>query len=113
MNDKKEPPRGLEKVCHFFLTEETQAQQDEGATGGGSIVAGVTPSHPESTPQQCAVEYDRLKNTVAELYVLKESCKGTDYLQNSSTDTNWFKGAEAILHDAIGNLIKTLRFIGQ
>ena len=58
MNDKKEPPRGLEKVCHFFLTEETSAQQDEGAYGGPSATsAGNIPlgdwertAYGESTP---------------------------------------------------------------
>lgn len=104
-------PRGLEKVYHFFLTEETHSNQDPGTSVGNSITNETVYIPPNSTVHQHDVEYDRLKNTVAQLYVLRESCKGNYYTQNPDNDIIWFKGAEAILQDAIADLIKTLRFI--
>ena len=111
MNDKNEPLRGLEKIYHFFLTEEVPSNQNLGTQDGNSITKG-TAHNLKSSIQQQTDEYNLLKNTVAQLYVLRESCKGNYfYTQKSYEDIIWFKGAEAILQDAIVNLIKTLQFI--
>lgn len=110
MNDENEPTRGLEKVCHFFLSEETPSGQDPG-TSVCQIITNEKALTPNSTLHQDAVEYHLLKNTVAKLFVLRESCKGNYFTQNPDNDLIWLKGAEAILQDAIANLIKTLRFI--
>jgi hypothetical protein len=111
MNDKNEPLRGLEKIYHFFLTEEVPTNQNLGTQDGNNITKG-TAHNLKSSIQQQTDEYNLLKNTVAQLYVLRESCKGNYfYTQKSYEDIIWFKGAEAILQDAIVNLIKTLQFI--
>ena len=110
MNDNNKPPRGLEKVYHFFLTEEAPSSQGQ-ATPVNTSITNETACIPDSTAPQHAVEYHRLKNTVAKLYVLRESCKGNYFSQNPDNDIIWLKGAEDILHDAIANLIKTLSFI--
>ena len=111
MNDKNEPLRGLEKIYHFFLTEESPSNQNPGISDGNNITKG-TAHNLNNTIQQQTDEYTLLKNTVAQLYVLRESCKGNFYhSQKSYEDIIWFKGAEAILQDAILNLIKTLQFI--
>jgi hypothetical protein len=110
MNDENEPTRGLEKVCHFFLSEETPSGQEPG-TPVGQIITNDIAHTPNSTLHKDAVEYHLLKNTVAKLFVLRESCKGNYFTQNPDNDLIWLKGAEAILQDAIANLIKTLRSI--
>jgi hypothetical protein len=110
MNDENEPTRGLEKVCHFFLSEETPSGQEPG-TSVCQIITNETAHTPNSTLHQDAVEYHLLKNTVAKLFVLRESCKGNYFTQNPDNDLIWLQGAEAILQDAIANLIKTLSFI--
>jgi hypothetical protein len=111
MNDKNEPQRGLEKIYHFFLTGEAPSNQTPGTSGNNSFLNGEARLL-KSTIQQLDDEYSLLKNTVAQLYVLRESCKGNYHnTQKSYEDILWFKGAEAILQDAIVNLIKTLRFL--
>ena len=110
MNDNNKPQRGLEKVSHFFLSEEIPSNQDPD-TPGGKIITNETAHLPGSIVHQHAAEYHRLKKIVARLYVLRESCKGNDFAQNPDNDIIWLKGAEDILQDAIANLIKTLRFI--
>ena len=110
MNENSKPPRGLEKVSHFFLTEKIPSKQGPG-TSVGQIITNETAHTPNSTVHQQAVEYHQLKNTVAKLCVLRESCKGNYFTQNPDNDLIWLKGAEDILQDAIANLIKTLRFI--
>jgi len=110
MNDKKEPPRGLEKVYHFFLTGETPPNHPTETPVGNGIKDEIS-HYSKSSAHQHDIEYDRLENTVAQLYVLRDSCKGMYYTQNPGNDLIWFQGAAAILQDAIMNLIKTLRFI--
>lgn len=110
MNENNKPQRGLEQISHFFLTEEIPAKQGPG-TSVGEIITNETAHTPNSTLHQNAVEYHLLKNTVAKLFVLRESCKGNYFTQNPDNDLIWLQGAEAILQDAIANLIKTLRFI--
>jgi len=112
MDDRNDPPRGLEKVCHFFLTEETASRQEPGTSAGDSITSETT-HITQTTLHQHAAAFNQLKNTVAQLYVLRESCKGMYYKQNPDNDIIWFKGAEAILEDAVENLIKTLHFIDK
>ena len=110
MNENDKHPRGLERVSHFFLTEEISSKE-ESATVVGPI-SSKEPSHtPNSTVQQHVVEYNQLKNTVARLVVLKKSCKGNNFTQNSENDLIWLKGAEDILQDVITNLMKILGFI--
>lgn len=111
MSDKNEPQRGLEKIYHFFLTEEASSIQKSEPPGDISIANG-TAHIPNSTILQHPDGYNLLKNTLAQLYVLKESCKVNYYnSQKSNEDIIWFQGAEAILQDAIVNLIKTLRLV--
>jgi len=110
MNDKNDPPRSLEKICHYFLTGETPADQGPGAPVGNAIINEAT-LVPSCSIHQLASEYDRIESTVAQLYVLRDSCKGMYYTQYPDNDIIWFKGAAAILQDAITNLIRTLRFI--
>jgi hypothetical protein len=110
MNENTKPPRGLDKVYHFFLTDETPANQDPVTPVGNCITNEIT-HIPDNTIHQGGVEYDRLKNTVAKLFVLRESCKGNYFTQNPDNDLIWLAGAEDILQDAIANLIKTLRFM--
>jgi hypothetical protein len=110
MNEKNEPQRGLEKVSHFFLTGETAANQDPESSVDNSVT-NQTAHAPNSSVHQNTDEYDRLENTVAQLYVLRDSCKGMYYTRNPDNEIIWFKGAASILQDAIANLIKTLSFI--
>ena len=110
MNDKNDPPRSLEKVCHFFLTGETPPDQGSEAPVCNSVI-NKTARVPSCNIHELTSEYDRIENTVAQLYVLRDSCKGMYYTQYPDNDIIWFKGAAAILHDAITNLIRTLRFI--
>jgi hypothetical protein len=110
MEDKNEPPRGLEKVSHFFLTGETSSHQDP-ETSAGNCITNETSRVPKGTLHQHTVEYDRLKKTVAQLYVLSGSCKGIYYTQAPDKYSLWFHGAAAILQDAITNLMNTLSFI--
>jgi len=100
----------LEKISHFFLSEEIPSKQEPG-TAVGQIIKNETAHTPNSTVHLHAVAYNQLKNTVAKLFVLRESCKGNYFTQNPENDLIWLKGAENILQDAIANLIKTLQFI--
>jgi hypothetical protein len=110
MNDKNDPPRNLEKVYHFFLTEKTASNQDPETTTGTTSSNETAPITTSSVPQN-NVEYDLLQSTVAQLYVLRNSCKGMCYTHNPDEDNIWLEGAESILQDAITNLIRTLRFL--
>ena len=56
---------------------------------------------------------DKVKNTVAQLYVLRDSCRGKMHTENSSENLAWFQGAEAILKKAVDNLQKALPALGQ
>jgi len=110
MSNENGAQRSLEKVSHFFLTGETPAPQaqETSAPKNNADDAGHAPD--KSIPAD-TVEYDRLENTVAQLYVLRDSCKGMYYSQNPEWDIIWFKGAASILQDAIRDLRKTLNFI--
>jgi len=110
MSDKNDPPRNLEKVYHFFLTEKTISNQDPETTFNFTSSNETANPSNGSVPQK-NVEYYRLQNTVAQLYVLRNSCKGMCITQNPAEDIIWLEGAESILHDAITNLIRTLRFL--
>jgi hypothetical protein len=52
--------------------------------------------------------YDKVKNMVAKLYVLRDSCTGIIYSDNAGGNLSWFEGAEAILKEAVGELQKAL-----
>jgi len=105
MNDENVAQRGLEKVSHFFLTGEAPAHQTQAISAEKSTADEAVPTD--------TVEYDRLENTVAQLYVLRDSCKGMYYSPNPDRDIIWFKGAASILQDAITNLSKTLHSIAK
>lgn len=110
MDAKKEPQRGLEKVYHFFLTGDAPPDTASGVSLPGKDQNGKNSSTQKGPPQHDA-EYDRLETTVAQLYVLKDSCAGMYHTKNPDNNIIWFQGAAAILQDAITDLIKTLRFL--
>ena len=53
--------------------------------------------------------YDKVKNMVAKLYVLRDSCTGIIYGDKAGGNLSWFEGAEAILKEAVGELQEALR----
>jgi len=110
MNDNNEPARSLEKIYHFFLTGQAPADQHSNTPDIHSIQNGPEPSI-ISKGHQPDGEYDRLEDTIAQLYVLHDSCKGMYHTSKTDNDNIWFQGAMSILKDAITNLIKTLQII--
>ena len=52
--------------------------------------------------------YDKVKNMVAKLYVLRDSCTGIIYSDKAGGNLGWFQGAETILKEAVGELQETL-----
>jgi hypothetical protein len=52
--------------------------------------------------------YDKVKNVVAKLYVLRDSCTGIIYSDKAGGNLSWFQGAETILKEAVGELQKAL-----
>lgn len=110
MNDKNAPSRGLEKVCHYFLTGGAPSSPESDTSDSNRIAREIVP-FPKSSMQRHPVEYGLLENTVAQLYVLRNSCKGMYHSQSPDDDTVWFEGAAAILQDVITDLMATLRSI--
>ena len=53
--------------------------------------------------------YDKVKNMVAKLYVLRDSCTGIIYSDKADGNLSWFEGAEAILKEAVDELLRALR----
>ena len=110
MNENNKHPRRLERVSHFFLTEEVSSKVGPG-TSDDQIITNEIAHTPNSNVQNHVVEYNQLKNTVAKLFILKRSCKGNNFTHNPDNDLIWLKGAEDILQDAIENITKILRLI--
>ena len=52
--------------------------------------------------------YDKVKNMVAKLYVLRDSCTGVIHSDKAGGNLSWFQGAETILKEAVGELQKAL-----
>ena len=52
--------------------------------------------------------YDKVKNMVAKLYVLRDSCTGIIYSEKAGGNLGWFQGAETILKEAVSELQKAL-----
>ena len=52
--------------------------------------------------------YDKVKNMVAKLYVLRDSCTGMIYSDRAGENLSWFQGAETILKEAVGELQEAL-----
>jgi hypothetical protein len=52
--------------------------------------------------------YDKVKNMVAKLYVLRDSCTGIIYSDKAGGNLSWFQGAETILKEAVAELKKAL-----
>ena len=52
--------------------------------------------------------YDKVKNMVAKLYVLRDSCTGIIYSDKAGGNLNWFEGAQAILKEAVDELLEAL-----
>lgn len=52
--------------------------------------------------------YDKMKNMIAKLYVLGNSCTGIIYSDRAGENLSWFHGAESILKEAVGELQKAL-----
>ena len=52
--------------------------------------------------------YDKVKNMVAKLYVLRNSCTGIIYSDKAGGNLGWFQGAETILKEAVGALQEAL-----
>jgi len=53
--------------------------------------------------------YDKVKKMVAKLYVLRDSCTGIIYSDKAGGNLSWFEGAEAILKEAVDELLRALR----
>jgi hypothetical protein len=53
--------------------------------------------------------YDKVKNMVAKLYVLRDSCTGIIYSEKAGGNLGWFQGAETILKEAVAELQKALQ----
>jgi len=110
MNDKNESARSLEKIYHFFLTDQAPADQESNTPDNRRIQKDPKSSTINKACQPDG-ESDRLEDTIAQLYVLHDSCKGMYHTNKMDNDNIWFQGAMSILQDAITNLIKTLQFI--
>ena len=52
--------------------------------------------------------YDKVKNMVAKLYVLRDSCTGIIYCGKAGGNLGWFQGAETILKEAVDALQEAL-----
>ena len=52
--------------------------------------------------------YDRVKNMVAKLYVLRDSCTGIIHGDKAGGNLSWFEGAETILKEAVAELQEAL-----
>ena len=52
--------------------------------------------------------YDKVKNMVAKLYVLRDSCTGIIYSEKAGGNLGRFQGAETILKEAVSELQKAL-----
>ena len=52
--------------------------------------------------------YDKVKNMVAKLYVLRDSCTGIIYSDKAGGNLGWVQGAETILKEAVGELQEAL-----
>lgn len=52
--------------------------------------------------------YDKMKNMIAKLYVLRNSCTGIIYSDKAGGNLGWFQGAETILKEAVGELQEAL-----
>jgi hypothetical protein len=52
--------------------------------------------------------YDKVKNMVAKLYVLRDSCTGIIYGDKAGGNLSWFEGAEAILKESVEELQEAL-----
>ena len=52
--------------------------------------------------------YDSVKQAVAKLYVLRDSCTGIIQAEKSGKNLAWFQGAEAMLREALEVLQKAL-----
>ena len=52
--------------------------------------------------------YDKVKNMVAKLYVLRESCTGIIHSDKAGGNLSWFQGAETILREAVDELQRAL-----
>lgn len=52
-----------------------------------------------------------IKDIVAKLYVLRDSCKGIVHSENADSSVLWFQGASALLHQGINQLQNGLQII--
>ena len=52
--------------------------------------------------------YDKVKNMVAKLYVLRNSCTGIIHSDKAGGNFGWFQGAETILREAVDELQEAL-----
>jgi hypothetical protein len=52
--------------------------------------------------------YDNVKNMVAKLYVLRDSCAGIIHSDKAGGNLSWFQGAETILKEAVDELQRAL-----
>jgi hypothetical protein len=52
--------------------------------------------------------YDKVKDMLAKLYVLRDSCTGIIYSDKAGGNLSWFQGAETILKEAVAELKKAL-----
>ena len=52
--------------------------------------------------------YDNVKNMVAKLYVLRDSCTGVIHSDKAGGNLSWFQGAETILKEAVDELQRAL-----
>ena len=55
--------------------------------------------------------YESVEKIVAKLYILKDSCAGVLNSEKSNPNSLWFRGAEAILSETVGELQQTLHTI--
>ena len=57
--------------------------------------------------------YDSVESVLAKLHVLRDSCTGVIHKEESNPNLIWFQGAEAMLREAVDELQKTLRALGE
>ena len=57
--------------------------------------------------------YDSVESVLAKLHVLRDSCTGVIHTEESNPNLIWFQGAKAMLREAVDELQKTLRVLGE
>lgn len=122
MEDRKIPSRGFQNVEHLFLSGSSKKNLESKAADASTEnnldgeqsegLATIEPANFNETVQhrmKPSRANDCIGSTVAKLEVLKRSCRGVA-LQAEETSANsvWFHGAEAIIQEAISTLSEVM-----